>query len=95
MSTPHLLTLKIRRPRLAPDDALQRRWGVAVCRSCGDTIVLGEDGRGSGAGLCAACRSLPATACLAAPVPIHGQAQPVLVSAAPAATTEDSLSAVA
>ena len=81
MSPPRVLALKIRRPRPAPENALQRLWGVGVCGACGEVLVLGEGERGREAGLCSACRSLPAAACLATPRRIHGDAQPALVGA--------------
>jgi hypothetical protein len=55
--------------RESEESAIQRLWGVSVCRRCGTTIALGEgfDRRGDGAftGLCVSC----ASALTAAPVP--------------------------
>ena len=50
---------RIRTPRTeSQESAFQRLWGVAVCRDCGATIVLGERAGGSFT-RCASCRALP------------------------------------
>ncbi len=54
------LVMRIRTPRpTAEHETLQRLWGVAVCRQCGATIVLGERAVDGVADLCAACQTLP------------------------------------
>ena len=55
------LVLETRTPRArSQESAIQRLWGVAVCRDCGTTIVLGETARDGLADRCASCRALPA-----------------------------------
>ena len=60
MSPLRTLVSKIRTPRTeSRQGALERLWGIDVCRGCGTTIVLGESVGGSSADQCASCRALP------------------------------------
>ena len=64
---------RIRTPRPASEEAgpLEGAWGVAVCRGCGATIVLGEPvariRRSGTVDLCSACAARPAAVVAAAP----------------------------
>ena len=60
MSTLRDLVTRIPAPRPeAEQEKLERLWGIAVCRQCGTTIILGESAGGGVADLCAACQVLP------------------------------------
>jgi hypothetical protein len=63
---------RLRTPRPAPEAGrLECAWGVADCRGCGATIVLGEPvariRRSGTVGLCSACAARPAAVAALAP----------------------------